>query len=186
MYWIQTVCIQYILFVFNRHRCKSIPILTCTNHYKPILTNTSWMDWFVLYTNCLYSIHTVCIQTASLWIHTYSNLYRPIQTDTNQYIVNGLVCIESVFRKPIQIQYLYWPKQASIQTCINQNSSNTHQYIVNRLVCIEYKQSALQCSAASADRRSAASSGCTSPHNEGEQCAGWSQKGPAPTNAAHC
>ena len=123
MYCIQTVCIQYILFVFNQHRRESIPILTYSNQYKPILANTSWMDLFVLYTNCLYSIHTVCIQTASLWIHTYSNLYRPLQTDTNQYIVNGLVCIESVFRKPIQIQYLYWPKQASIQTCINQNSS---------------------------------------------------------------
>ena len=77
------------------------------------------MDWYVSYTNRLYSIHTVCIQTASLWIHTHSKLYRQVQTNTNQYIVNGLVCIES----PIQNQHLYRLKQASIQTCINQNSS---------------------------------------------------------------
>ena len=116
LYSIQTV-------VFNQHRCESIPILTYTFQYNPILTNTLWLDWYVLNTNRSSSINPVCIQTASLWIHTYSNLYRPVQTNTNQYIVNGLVCIQSVFRKPIQIQYLYWLKQASIQTCINQYSS---------------------------------------------------------------
>ena len=37
--------------------------------------------------------------------------------------MNGLVCIVSVFRKQIQFQYLYWVKQESKQTCINQYSS---------------------------------------------------------------
>ena len=97
--------------LFNPNKC--VPIQSNTHQY--IVNGLVCIQYILL--------HSVCIQSASLWIHTYTNLYRQVQTDTNQYIVNGLVCIESVFRKQIQNQYLYWLKQASIQTCINQNSS---------------------------------------------------------------
>ena len=101
-------------------------IQTNLSQYSPIQTNTSWIDWYVLNTNgsqvpFVFCTKLLLLSYEPLWIHTYSNWYWPIQIYPNEYSVNGLVCIESVFkyvlsvfRKQYRINtYLdrYWPIQ---------------------------------------------------------------------------
>ena len=99
------ICIEY----------KSIPLLTYTDQYKSILTNTLWMDWSVLnhYSN------TSCQYSAS------NSESIPILPDTDQYTsiqTNRLVRIQLEYKR--HVLHLYW-------------TANLDQYILIVLALID-------------------------------------------------
>ena len=143
MYSIQTVRIEYYSLYSIWNTCK---ILTNTNSggwvaYRiqtemnptpnqsvPIQSNTRDRIQYLRFVFNRNHYEFIPILTDTTW-------YRPIQICTNEYIVNGLVCIESVFKylqSVFRNQYRinsfpdqYWPIHV-----------DANEYIVNRLVCI--------------------------------------------------
>jgi hypothetical protein len=78
-------------FNTDQYKIQYEHIQTNTDKYRPIRR-----EWIGLYWISI-EICPVSIQPA-IQTNTYANLYWPIQTNTNQYVVNGLVCIDSVLR----------------------------------------------------------------------------------------
>ena len=95
--------------------------------YKRIWNNTVQYTRIIVnrlvsieYKRLVLTIYSIYIQCKPLQIHTYTDWCRPIQSNTNEYIVNGLVCIESVLKYVRSV----FRKQYRISTYTDQKFQN--------------------------------------------------------------